>query len=831
MSVTDWSPQPSGNAVADRAIPARDGAAGREIPEMVRGVMAGMRRYADAQGGALVTGGRLNAYTVDTALGVTELRPGLSLIVKVDRDNTAEATLNVDGSGPLPWVDAGGVRLQAGRIIAGRFYNIILDADALAWRVQAGSSTLDEIPGLIDLRQEVSENASSVAAKTEATTTAAAIVATQAGAVEAARAEVAGNTATVATAATQVADDAAAAQSAQAVAVTARDQAQAAVASGRVSYATLAQLQANLAPADGAQGEVRADPVPARNGIYDKVGPSGSGSWEKWSSTTLPAVEARTTANTKQRLDDAVRARALFGFDFTGSVIPVVADSDGRVHLGVDALTGNVVGRLSDAQVAPSIQRTIQKDVYPSFGNVWGYAGTGTVYPIVVGTNGAVALGFDRDKNELVGLFPASQGGGGAVASSTALTPLPSADRPLRADWNGAIAYGQSLSIGATGLPPLSTAQIYANLTFGAGPKATKAGSSSGGTNPGTDTSKPLVEDSLGGDGGTDRGETICSGLANGAVERLAVENGGAPSTFVIFASAAGKGNTGIGGLSPGSTWWQNFLDHITDAKALATAAGKSYALHAVPWLQGEASINSAGYEASLSSLVTSIDSNARAITGQATPVHTLLYQTAFGVKTSPAVALAQLSVAQAHRLAHHVSAIYHMPYSGDGTHLTNVGYLWLGRYFARAYKLLVIDGVEPPSIRPISATLRGTELRVRFSVPRLPLVLDSASLAAALNGGFVVRTDSGEATISAVAVDTSSPDTVVLTLAAALAGANPRLRYALDNLGTGLNISNGASGNLRDSTPDRFSFGGLTYPLWHVAPHFELPILTLASI
>lgn len=72
-----------------------------------------------------------------------------------------------------------------------------------------------------------------------------------------------------------------------------RDQAQAAVATGRVAYDTLAQLNANLAPAAGAQGEVRADPTVANNGTYDKVGASGSGSWVKKSSATVPALDTR----------------------------------------------------------------------------------------------------------------------------------------------------------------------------------------------------------------------------------------------------------------------------------------------------------------------------------------------------------------------------------------------------------------------------------------------------------------------------------------------------------------------------------------------------------
>ncbi|WP_232628654.1 hypothetical protein [Methylobacterium sp. Leaf118] len=153
MGLLDWSATPARNSVADPTIPAADGASARALPSLVRSVVAGVRRYSDARGGALRTGGQLNAYTVDAALGITEIRSGIDLIVQADRTNTAQATLNVDGLGPLPGTDAGGIRLAEGRIVEGRFYHVILDAEAKAWRVQAGASTLDEIPGLIDLRR------------------------------------------------------------------------------------------------------------------------------------------------------------------------------------------------------------------------------------------------------------------------------------------------------------------------------------------------------------------------------------------------------------------------------------------------------------------------------------------------------------------------------------------------------------------------------------------------------------------------------------------------------------------------------------------------------
>jgi len=93
-------------------------------------VMAGVRVLADDRSGAITTGGSANAYTVRTASGVGELRPGTAVLVRIDRTNTGEATLNVDGTGPKPWCDRDGVQLATGLLGRGRFLLAIWDGAA-----------------------------------------------------------------------------------------------------------------------------------------------------------------------------------------------------------------------------------------------------------------------------------------------------------------------------------------------------------------------------------------------------------------------------------------------------------------------------------------------------------------------------------------------------------------------------------------------------------------------------------------------------------------------------------------------------------------------------
>ncbi|MFC7664421.1 hypothetical protein ACFQWF_19360 [Methylorubrum suomiense] len=112
--------------MADRSIPAHDGASGREIPSLIRGVMAAIRRMSDAQGGALTTAGVGDAYTVTTGVGLTGLRAGLQFMVRANRDSVIAPTLRLDGLPAVDWLSAGAdvpVVLRAGRI-----YSVVYDA-------------------------------------------------------------------------------------------------------------------------------------------------------------------------------------------------------------------------------------------------------------------------------------------------------------------------------------------------------------------------------------------------------------------------------------------------------------------------------------------------------------------------------------------------------------------------------------------------------------------------------------------------------------------------------------------------------------------------------
>lgn len=402
--------------------------------------------------------------------------------------------------------------------------------------------------------------------------------------------------------------------------------------------------------------------------------------------------------------------------------------------------------------------------------------------------------------------------------------PLPVGYAPTLRDYNAAIGYGQSLIVGSQGLPVLSTTQPYSNITFTAGPKATKAGSL--GNNPGTGGFKPLVEDTASGDGNTGRGETHCSAMANGLVELAAIENAIPTANLSIFASTAGHGGYTAAQLDWGnsSTWSQVLRDHMTEAKANATALGKTISLQFMPIAQGESdsATSYASYQATWRNIQTNASTFAKTTFGQTNDVPFLWYQT----PRNEQIQRAQIDMCLTDAGHMFVTPIFFMPPDSDDTHLTNVGYQWMGRYFARAGKQILIDGNEPDFLKPISITRRGRVVRWRWRVPRLPLVLrsDTTAFYETTDKGFRFVDDNGTVSISSIVVDGSD---VIITL-----GADPvgtlKGRIGLDYHAAASPWDTEFTHNLTDSTPDTVRINGTTYPMYHVAPACEMTVITL---
>ena len=558
--------------------------------------------------------------------------------------------------------------------------------------------------------------------------------------------------------------------------------------------------------------------------------------------TAYGLVDETTAATIAQ--DRVLYTQALqrnLSFIGTGDDVPVITDSDGKILIGVNKTTGQLIADIDTAQIesvvdasTAQLESVIDASTALKDHNLGQRKQTGgTVTAVLTDSEGKILLGFDSETSKIVGAIE---------ATSASTYTLDNLDTPIiERQINHFLFYGQSLSVGAQGQSAISLTQPYSNITFTGGVKSTKAGGT--GWNAGLSGFKPLVEDNITADYEINysRGETVCSGAAKYATELRAIENGLATDSHIILASTAGHGGYTISQLSKASTdvthdttntvvsptnWYGVLLDQLTAAKTLATADSKTYGVPVVGWLQGEAdrTMTSATYVSNLIALKNDIKADIHTATANTDPMYFLTYQTAWGAGLADTqVHLAQLAAAQQDDDIFLVSPCYFMP-SADGTHLTAESYAWLGHYFGRAYKQIV-SGKKPKWINPISATARTTTLTIKFDVPVSPLRFDSTTLPNTTDKGFKVVDDTGTLTLSNIIVINS--DSVQITLNRAL-GANPVVRYALDYLGTGCQFTNGASGNLCDSDLSTVTINSSVKPMFNVCPHFKLNIIKL---
>lgn len=389
---------------------------------------------------------------------------------------------------------------------------------------------------------------------------------------------------------------------------------------------------------------------------------------------------------------------------------------------------------------------------------------------------------------------------------------------------NHIFCYGQSLSVGQA-MPVQSGTAAYDHLMFTRGMRpqydypAETAAQWYAGLVPAVEIASPNPSWS------SALGETPSRGTGDMVKQLIASEDGKAftDHEYRLLLSNPGFGATTIAQLSKGSTHYARMVEQAQHGMALANAAGDTYAVQAVTWIQGESDYLSgttgAAYLAALNTLIADINTDLRAVTGQSKRVAVIGYQVASHIHgaadDAPDIAQAQLDCAETNPNFYIATPMYHLPYA-DGFHLTGVGSRWLGAYLGLAYKRIVIDGREWRPVRPVSHVRQGRVAELRFSVPAGRLVLDTVSVAAQTNMGFQIVDSSGSAlTISAVEI--VDFDRVRITAAATIP-TGARLRYGWQgDAARGL-------GNLRDTQGDAIKFdpAGANLPLHNWCCIFE---------
>jgi hypothetical protein len=132
-------------------------------------------------------------------------------------------------------------------------------------------------------------------------------------------------------------------------------------------------------------------------------------------------------------------------------------------------------------------------------------------------------------------------------------------------------------------------------------------------------------------------------------------------------------------------------------------------------------------------------------------------------------------------------------PMTDRGGHLDPNGYRWYGEMLGKVYYKTKILGEDFKPLQPIelARTSNPNQLKIRFLVPQLPLVLDDKTVQKQTDYGFEIYVNGTKKVISNIAIDN---DCVILTASVSLANQTIDVLYAGQNTA--------GHGNLRDSDP-----------------------------
>lgn len=512
--------------------------------------------------------------------------------------------------------------------------------------------------------------------------------------------------------------------------------------------------------------------------------------WKDEGTSPLDLAKAFTVNEiAKDRIKQAEKLEILVGelsaflYDSTSNIVPIYVDDQNNILISYN----KSLNRIQVNGIEP-------KDILDMFSaetNAALYTNEDGIYPLLVDKENNIILGFDANTGKLVGLFDN--------------------DPDLSEEFgiNQWVFYGQSLSVGGTNYPELiSVTQAFFNKTFkwGATP-----------VDPDDFEAIEILRERI--------TETACSGAANTASYLMATENGIQPQNHKIFASTAGVGGALLSALSKPSAAYTKMLLHVQKVNQLRGT--DTHGVKAIGWMQGEENLRTntglATYEQDLLKLFNDMKADFMVITGQVEPPKVFTYQLSTRIGLSEAVCKAQFNLCKKGETAI-ATPIYHLEYDGvDGVHLMPSSHKLMGAYFGRAYKQWIIEKRKPDWLEPMSASIVGKIITVFFKVPKGPLVFDKVGLPDTQDNGFAI---SDGTNLLAIQSMVANEDTVTIELVEQPVSTNITVRYGLDYMSTTKFIKDGRTGNLRESTEDTVKIKNMIYPLYHVCPHFELPVI-----
>ncbi|HCT2143201.1 TPA: hypothetical protein OTQ49_001364 [Raoultella ornithinolytica] len=284
--------------------------------------------------------------------------------------------------------------------------------------------------------------------------------------------------------------------------------------------------------------------------------------------------------------------------------------------------------------------------------------------------------------------------------------------------------------------------------------------------------------------GSTTLGETLMTGLLttlkHSHNERLGIEGDDPDHRFVGFCT--GNSGTPIAELMKGASqnYYNRYLTALQGIKEAADALGYSLNLVAVVFMQGEndyAGTSYDTYKAALTTLMSDLTSDGKAITGQSRDVLEVIYQTGGQYtrdKNFVDIGRAQIDYILGNKNARFCGPYSPLPTPTTTTHLLANSYRWFGCNVAKCIDK-ALHGHGKVTFRMVGAAYKGDEIYPYFEVPVPPIQLQPAyviSTPTMFPGrGFTVTDALGSLSGESLVVDVYSPHILKIKCSRGLVG------------------------------------------------------------
>jgi len=366
------------------------------------------------------------------------------------------------------------------------------------------------------------------------------------------------------------------------------------------------------------------------------------------------------------------------------------------------------------------------------------------------------------------------------------------------------IIYGQSLSTGHQSYPVISTENIAGNYMLGdqlwinyGNTQFTSFNPLVGSISNAFKTTANIMNRSAG---------TIAECPLFGAVNHIQLKQPGEK----LLATSCGTSGMTIEQLSKESqtkTYYSDFTKALNYANYTALNSNSAISCPAIFWMQGEWNYQGYGegltlgsvptpdkdaYKVLLLTLKNNMQTDVQNIYGQSEKPLFITYQTGVQYTKGKELAIGMAQLEASNENADVICAGSVSQMTDRGGHLDSNGYRWYGEMMGKVYyKTNVLhEKFKPLQPQEISKTTLPNQLKLKFLVPVLPLVMDSLILPKVKDYGFEVYSDNVKQTITAVKI---IDDCVFLTCFLPLTGVLEVVYAGVNTVG---------NGNLRDSDP-----------------------------